>query len=75
MTGISTDTADVIEFAGLPQFLTGWIASDPARLQSSLPAYAGHPAYGTAHLHQDLHRVTFPPGGNDSEPPSEPGQD
>ena len=75
MTGIRIDTADAVELAELLQFLAGWIASDPARLESSLLAYAGHPAYGTTHLQQDLHRFTFLLGGNDGEPLFGHGQD
>ncbi|MBO0815536.1 MAG: hypothetical protein J2P30_10410 [Actinobacteria bacterium] len=74
MTGISIDAADAIELAELLQFLAGWIASDPARLETSLLAYVGHPAYGTAHLQQDLHRFTFLLGGSDGESLFGPGQ-
>jgi hypothetical protein len=75
MTSISIGTADAIELAELLQFLAGWIAGDPARLEPSLLAYVGHPAYGAAHLQQDLHRFTFLLGGSDGEPLFEPGQD
>jgi hypothetical protein len=75
MTGTRIDTADAIELAELLQFIAGWIASDPARLEPSLLAYVGHPAYGTTHLQQDLDRFTFLLGGNDGEPLFEPGQD
>jgi hypothetical protein len=75
MPSISVDTTDAIELAELLQFLAGWITSDRARLESSLLAYVGHPAYGTTHLQQDLHRFTFLLGGNDGEPLFEPGHD
>ncbi len=38
-------------------------ARDPDRLGTSLVGYAGHPAYGTAPLRQDLHGFTFLLGG------------
>jgi hypothetical protein len=55
------------------QFLTGWIASAPARLAASLRAYTGHPAYDLAQLRSDPDRFTFLPGGNDGEPLFQPG--
>jgi hypothetical protein len=75
MPSTSMDIADAIELAELLQFLAGWITSDTARLESSLLAYVGHPAYGTAHLQQDLHRFAFLLGGTDGEALFEPGQD
>jgi len=75
MPSISLDTTDAMELAELLQFLAIWIASDPGRLKSSLLAYVGHPAYGTAHLRQDLHRFTFLLGGSDGGPLFEPGRD
>jgi hypothetical protein len=41
-----------------------WLARDPDRLGTSLVGYAGHPAYGTAPLRQDLDGFTFLLGGN-----------
>jgi hypothetical protein len=73
MSSISVDALDAIELAELLQFLAGWISSDPARLESSLLAYVGHPAYGPAQLQQDLHRFAFLLGGNDGEPLFGPG--
>jgi hypothetical protein len=75
MPGFSLDVTDAFELAELLQFLAGWITSDQARLEASLLAYVGHPAYGTAQLRQDLHRFTFLLGGNDGEPLFKPGQD
>ncbi|MGE5289731.1 MAG: hypothetical protein ACM3ML_21575, partial [Micromonosporaceae bacterium] len=57
-----------IELAELLQFLTGWLASDPARLAASLRAYTAHPAYGLQQLRDDLNRFAFLLGGNDGEP-------
>jgi hypothetical protein len=75
MPSTSLDTADAIELAELLQFLAGWLDADPERLQASLLAYVGNPAYGTTHLQQDLHRFAFLLGANDGEPLFEPGQD
>jgi hypothetical protein len=59
---------DAAELAEMLQFLTGWLARDPARLAASLEEFVGHPAYGTGELHQDLERFVFLLGGNDGEP-------
>jgi hypothetical protein len=75
MPSISIDTTDAMELTEVLQFIAGWISSDRAGLESSLLAYVGHPAYGTAHLQQDLHRFTFLLGGSDGEPLFDPGQD
>jgi hypothetical protein len=40
---MNLDIVDAAELAELLQFLTGWIASDPARLAPSLLAFVGHP--------------------------------
>lgn len=37
------DVVDAAELAELLQFLSGWIAGDPARLAPSLLAFVGHP--------------------------------
>jgi len=50
------------------QFLTGWLARDPARLTASLEDFAGHPAYGITQLHPDLEWFAFLLGGSDGEP-------
>lgn len=71
---MNPDNADAAGPAELLQFTTGWLASDPDRLAASLLAFAGHPAYGTEHLSQDLDRFAFLLGGNDGEPLFGPGQ-
>ena len=70
---MNLDVADAAGLAGLLQFLTGWIATGPARLAPSLLAFAGHPAYGLPQLRGDLDRFTFLLGGNDGEPLFQPG--
>jgi hypothetical protein len=67
MPQVTLDAADAAELAELLQFLTGWLARDPARLSTSLEAYVGKPAYCTAQLRDDLGRFTFLLGGNDGE--------
>jgi hypothetical protein len=49
------------------QFLSGWLAADPACLAASLEQLVGGPAYGLAQLHDDLERFTFLLGGSDSQ--------
>ena len=68
MPTMNLDVVDAAELAELLQFLTGWTATDPARLAPSLLAYVGHPAYGLPQLRNDLNRFTFLLGGNDGEP-------
>jgi hypothetical protein len=72
----SLDTADAAELAELLQLIAGWLASDPARLDASLLAFIGHPAYGTRQLQDDLHRFAFLLGATDGEdlfgPPGQP---
>jgi len=70
---MNLDVLDAAELAELLQFLTGWIASDPAPLAPSLLAYVGHPAYGLPQLRNDLNRFTFLLGGSDGEPLFQPG--
>ena len=70
---MNLDVIDAAELAELLQFLTGWIATDPARLAPSLLAYVGHPAYGLPQLRNDLDRFTFLLGGNDGESLFQPG--
>lgn len=70
------DTADAAELAELLQFLAGWLASDPGRLDASLLTFVGHPAYATSQLRDDLHRFAFLLGATDGEelfgPPAQP---
>jgi hypothetical protein len=73
MPTMNLDVLDAAELAELLQFLTGWIASDPAPLAPSLLAYVGHPAYGLPQLRNDLNRFTFLLGGSDGEPLFQPG--
>ncbi|PRX59027.1 hypothetical protein B0I32_121131 [Nonomuraea fuscirosea] len=63
----SLDTTDAIELAELLQFISDWLATDPARLAPSLQAYVGHPAYDLDALRADLERFTFLLGGSDGE--------
>ena len=67
MSDVRLDAGDAVELAELLQFISGWLARDPDRLGISLEAFAGHPAYGTAQLRQDLIRFTFLLGGDDGE--------
>jgi hypothetical protein len=64
---VRLDAADAAELAEMLQFLSEWLARDPARLSASLEQFVGHPAYGTAQLRQDLDRFTFLLGGDDGE--------
>ena len=67
MPELRLDAVDAAELAELLQFISGWLARDPDRLGISLEAFAGHPAYGTAQLRQDLDRFAFLLGGDDGE--------
>ena len=67
MPEVRLDAADAAELAEMLQFLTGWLARDPARLAASLEQFAGHPAYNLGELRQDLNRFTFLLGGDDGE--------
>jgi hypothetical protein len=67
MPEVRLDTSDAAELAEMLQFLTGWLARDPARLAASLEEFVGHPAYGLAQLRDDLERFIFLLGGSDGE--------
>ena len=67
MPQVRLDAVDAAELAELLQFLSRWLARDPARLGASLEQFVGHPAYGTAQLRQDLDRFVFLLGGDDGE--------
>jgi len=69
MPDMKLDVTDATELAELLQFLSGWLARDPARLGAFLEDVAGHPAYGISQLRQDLERFVFLLGGSDGEPP------
>jgi hypothetical protein len=59
--------ADAAELVEMLQFLSEWLARDPDRLGPSLAEFAGHPAYGLAHLRDDPQRFIFLLGGSDGE--------
>ena len=62
------DVTDAAELAEMLQFLSQWLARDPARLAASLEQFVGHPAYGPQDLRADLERFVFLLGGSDGEP-------
>jgi hypothetical protein len=68
MPDMKLDAVDAAELAEMLQFLSHWLARDPARLAASLADFVGHPAYGTGQLRQDLERFVFLLGGSDGEP-------
>lgn len=68
MPDMKLDAADAAELAEILQFLSGWLARDPARLGASLDDFVGHPAYGISQLRQDLERFVFLLDGSDGEP-------
>jgi len=68
MPDVKLDTADAAELAEILQFLSRWLARDPARLGASLAQFVGHPAYGLGELRNDLERFVFLLGGSDGEP-------
>ena len=67
MPEVRLDAGDAAELAEMLQFLTGWLARDPARLAASLEQFVGHPAYGLPQLRSDLERFVFLLGGSDGE--------
>jgi hypothetical protein len=67
MPEVKLDTTDAAELAEMLQFLSQWLARDPARLAASLAEFAGHPAYGLSELRADLERFVFLLGGSDGE--------
>ena len=73
MPEVRLDVVDAAELAELLQFLSQWLARDPARLGDSLAQFAGHSAYGLAQLRQDLDRNAFLLGGDDGESLFGPG--
>jgi hypothetical protein len=75
MPGQTLDTGDAAELAEMLQFLSDWLAADPARLGASLAGFIGSSAYTSQHLRDDLDRFTFLLGGSDGEQFLAPGQD
>jgi hypothetical protein len=67
MPDVRLDAVDAAELAELLQFLSRWLARDPARLGTCLEDFAGHPAYNIGELRQDLDRFVFLLGGDDGE--------
>ena len=67
MPEVKLDAVDAAELAEMLQFLSGWLACDPARLGASLERFVGHPAYGITQLRGDLERFVFLLGGSDGE--------
>jgi hypothetical protein len=67
MPDVKLDTSDAAELAEMLQFLSQWLARDPARLGASLEQFAGHPAYGLPQLRDDLERFVFLLGGSDGQ--------
>jgi hypothetical protein len=67
MPEMKLDAVDAAELAELLQFLSQWLARDPARLAASLGEFVGHPAYSLAQLRGDLERFVFLLGGSDGE--------
>jgi hypothetical protein len=67
MPEVKLDTTDAAELAEMLQFLSQWLARDPARLAASLAEFVGHPAYGLSELRSDLERFVFLLGGSDGE--------
>ena len=67
MPEVRLDAADAAELAEMLQFLTGWLARDPAHLGTSLEEYVGNPAYGPTRLREDLDRFVFLLGSSDGE--------
>jgi hypothetical protein len=67
MPEVKLDVTDAAELAEMLQFLSGWLAQDPARLAASFEEFVGHPAYGLSELRADLERFVFLLGGSDGE--------
>jgi hypothetical protein len=67
MPEIKLDATDAAELTEMLQFLSQWLARDPARLAASLEQFVGHPASGITQLRGDLERFVFLLGGSDGE--------
>ncbi len=59
MPAQTLDTGDAAELAEMLQFLSDWLAADPARLGASLAGFTASSAYTSQHLRDDLDRFTF----------------
>ena len=73
MPDVSLNATDAAQLAEMLQFLSEWLARDPARLAASLAAFVGHPAYGLPQRRGDLERFVFLLGGSDGEALFDPG--
>ena len=67
MPEVRLDATDAAELTEMLQFISQWLAQDPARLGASLAEFVGHPAYDPAQLRSDLERFAFLLGGSDGE--------
>lgn len=67
MPEVKLDAIDAAELAHMLQFLSQWLATDPARLAASLEQFTGHPAYSPGELRSDLERFVFLLGGSDGK--------
>jgi hypothetical protein len=68
--GITLDPADAAELAETLTLLTQRLSgSRKQALAGSFAAFAGHPAYNTSTLSDDLHRFAFLLGASDGEDP------
>ena len=64
---VELNPADAAELAEMLQYLSEWLARDPACLPALLAEFVGHPAYGLDELRGDLERFVFLLGGSDSQ--------
>ena len=65
MPEMKLNATDAAELTEMLQFLSQWLAHDPARLAASLEQFTGHPAYSPGELRADLERITFLLGGGE----------
>jgi hypothetical protein len=54
MPEVRLEVTGAAELAEMLQFLSQWLARDPACLGASLEDFVGHPAYNTQQLRKDL---------------------
>jgi hypothetical protein len=64
---VELNSADAAELAEMLQYLSEWLARDPACLAASLAEFVGHPADGLDELRGDLERFVFLLGGSDGQ--------